>query len=71
MLSRATPNREHVAEEMLAAFQILSGGVVLQLKANEKVWLRSFKDQQTDSEARDTQEKNIKFSGFLLFSDDE
>ncbi|XP_045932411.1 complement C1q subcomponent subunit A-like [Micropterus dolomieu] len=48
--------------------QVLSGGVVLQLTAGQKVWLESFKDQQIDADARDTREKQIIFSGFLLFS---
>lgn len=48
--------------------QVLSGGVVLQLRAGQKVWLESFRDQQRENEARDTQEKQIIFSGFLLFS---
>nr|AFZ93919.1 complement component 1qA-like protein [Oplegnathus fasciatus]AFZ93921.1 complement component 1qA-like protein [Oplegnathus fasciatus] len=51
--------------------QVLSGGVVLQLTAGQKVWLESFKDQQTDADARDTREKQIIFSGFLLFSNSE
>ena len=50
-------------------FQVLSGGVVLQLEAGKRVWLESFKDMQTDQEARDTNEKMIIFSGFLLFPD--
>lgn len=48
--------------------QVLTGGVVLQLTAGQKVWLESFKDRQADSEARDTNEKQITFSGFLIFS---
>ncbi|XP_076600640.1 complement C1q subcomponent subunit A-like [Chaetodon auriga] len=48
--------------------QVLSGGVVLQLTAGQRIWLESFKDQQKDAEARDTNEKQIIFSGFLLFS---
>ncbi|XP_053303222.1 complement C1q subcomponent subunit A [Pleuronectes platessa] len=48
--------------------QVLSGGAVLQLTVGQKVWLESFKDQQTDSEARDTKDKSIIFNGFLLFS---
>ncbi|XP_060925463.1 complement C1q subcomponent subunit A [Limanda limanda] len=48
--------------------QVLSGGAVLQLTVGQKVWLESFKDRQTDSETRDTQEKSIIFNGFLLFS---
>lgn len=50
-------------------FQVLSGGVVLQLRAGQRVWLESFKDQQLDSDPRDTREKQIIFNGFLLFSD--
>ncbi|XP_040014545.1 complement C1q subcomponent subunit C-like [Xiphias gladius] len=49
--------------------QVLSGGVVLQLRAGQRVWLESFKDQQLDSDPRDTREKQIIFNGFLLFSD--
>uniref|UniRef100_A0A3Q4BFN5 C1q domain-containing protein n=1 Tax=Mola mola TaxID=94237 RepID=A0A3Q4BFN5_MOLML len=51
------------------ANQVLSGGVVLQLAAGKRVWLESFKESQTEQEGRDTQEKMITFSGFLLFSD--
>ncbi|CAF95737.1 unnamed protein product [Tetraodon nigroviridis] len=51
------------------ADQVLSGGVVLQLTAGQKVWLESFRDRQTDAETRDTQAKQIFFSGFLIFSD--
>ncbi|XP_041816874.1 complement C1q subcomponent subunit C-like [Chelmon rostratus] len=51
--------------------QVLSGGVVLQLTAGQKVWLESFRDQQKEADARDTQEKQIIFSGFLLFSNSE
>ncbi|XP_070758631.1 complement C1q subcomponent subunit A-like isoform X3 [Enoplosus armatus] len=51
--------------------QVLSGGVVLQLTAGQKVWLESFSDQQTESDARDGREKQIIFSGFLLFSNSE
>ncbi|XP_034724321.1 complement C1q subcomponent subunit A-like [Etheostoma cragini] len=48
--------------------QVLSGGVVLQLTARQKVWLESFRDQQKTSELGDSQEKQIIFSGFLLFA---
>nr|XP_040060269.1 complement C1q subcomponent subunit C-like isoform X1 [Gasterosteus aculeatus aculeatus] len=51
--------------------QVLSGGVVLQLRLGQKVWLESFRDQQKDPEIRDTQEKSIIFSGFLIFSASE
>ncbi|XP_022075303.1 complement C1q subcomponent subunit C-like isoform X1 [Acanthochromis polyacanthus] len=51
--------------------QVLSGGVVLKLAARQKVWLESFKDQQTDTDARDTREKQIIFNGFLLFTDSQ
>ncbi|XP_039653620.1 complement C1q subcomponent subunit C-like [Perca fluviatilis] len=51
--------------------QVLSGGVVLQLTARQKVWLESFKDQQRPSELTDSQEKQIIFSGFLLFANTE
>ncbi|XP_026161699.1 complement C1q subcomponent subunit A [Mastacembelus armatus] len=47
--------------------QVLSGGVVLELEAGHRVWLVSFKDQQTDPTTRDTQEKLIIFNGFLIF----
>ncbi|XP_076028104.1 complement C1q subcomponent subunit C-like [Genypterus blacodes] len=47
--------------------QVLSGGVVLQLVAGQKVWLESFKDQQAASVTRDTADKQIIFNGFLLF----
>uniref|UniRef100_UPI0037E8A145 complement C1q subcomponent subunit C-like n=1 Tax=Semicossyphus pulcher TaxID=241346 RepID=UPI0037E8A145 len=47
--------------------QVLSGGVVLELVVNEKVWLESFRDQQTNSESNDNREKQIIFNGFLLF----
>ncbi|XP_071771828.1 complement C1q subcomponent subunit A [Centroberyx gerrardi] len=47
--------------------QVLSGGVVLQLTAGQKVWLQSFKDQQPDSVVSDRQDKQIIFNGFLLF----
>lgn len=49
--------------------QVLTGGVVFQLTAGQRVWLESFKDQQKDSEARDRQDKKIFFSGFLIFAD--
>ncbi|XP_073324365.1 complement C1q subcomponent subunit A-like [Pagrus major] len=49
--------------------QVLSGGAVLQLRVGQRVWLESFKDQQRDTDARDTQDKQIIFSGFLLFSE--
>uniref|UniRef100_M4A041 Complement C1q subcomponent subunit A n=1 Tax=Xiphophorus maculatus TaxID=8083 RepID=M4A041_XIPMA len=54
--------------------QVLSGGVVLQLTAGQKVWLESYRDQQQnpqiqkDSDARDLREKLIIFNGFLIFS---
>ncbi|XP_034388041.1 complement C1q subcomponent subunit A [Cyclopterus lumpus] len=51
--------------------QVLSGGVVLTLTAGQKVWLQSFKGEQKVSEIRDSQEKRIIFSGFLLFSNPE
>ncbi|XP_022597936.1 complement C1q subcomponent subunit C-like [Seriola dumerili] len=47
--------------------QVLSGGVVLQLSAGQRVWLESFKDQQQDTDQRDTRDKLIIFNGFLLF----
>lgn len=48
--------------------QVLSGGVVLQLAAGQRVWLESFRDQQTAEDLKDTQEKKIIFNGFQLFS---
>ncbi|XP_072237627.1 complement C1q tumor necrosis factor-related protein 2-like [Leuresthes tenuis] len=48
--------------------QVLSGGVVLQLTARQKVWLKSFKETQSDTDPRDIQDKKIIFNGFLLFS---
>ncbi|XP_078103760.1 complement C1q subcomponent subunit A [Sander vitreus] len=51
--------------------EVLSGGVVLQLTARQKVWLESFRDQQSPSEVRDNNEKQIIFSGFLLFANTE
>lgn len=50
-------------------FQVLSGGVVLQLTAGQKVWLESFRDQQTNADSRDIQDKQIIFNGFLISSD--
>ncbi|XP_071349059.1 otolin-1-like [Trachinotus anak] len=50
--------------------QVLSGGVVLQLTARQKVWLESFRDQQPSTDQRDTRDKYIIFNGFLLFSND-
>lgn len=49
--------------------QVLSGGVVLKLRARQKVWLESFKERQTDADARDNREKMVIFNGFLLFKD--
>lgn len=51
--------------------QVLTGGVVLQLTAGQRVWLESFSDQQKPTELKDTQAKQIIFSGFLLFSNPE
>ncbi|XP_054472881.1 complement C1q subcomponent subunit A [Anoplopoma fimbria] len=51
--------------------QVLSGGVVLQLRVGQRVWLESFRENQRDSEIRDNQEKRIIFNGFLLFSNPE
>lgn len=51
------------------AFQVLSGGVVLQLRVGQKVWLESFRDNQRDGDVNDTNEKQIIFNGFLLFND--
>ncbi|KAG7226655.1 hypothetical protein INR49_001825 [Caranx melampygus] len=47
---------------------VLSGGVVLQLSRGQKVWLESFRDQQTENDLRDPREKLIIFNGFLLFA---
>ncbi|XP_047202278.1 complement C1q subcomponent subunit C-like isoform X1 [Girardinichthys multiradiatus] len=51
--------------------QVLSGGVVLELTVGQKVWLVSYKDKQTESDARDIREKQIIFNGFLIFSNSE
>ncbi|XP_051270039.1 complement C1q subcomponent subunit C [Dicentrarchus labrax] len=51
--------------------QVLSGGVVLELTARQRVWLESFEDEQAASEQRDTRAKQIIFSGFLLFTHQE
>uniref|UniRef100_A0A4W6G214 C1q domain-containing protein n=1 Tax=Lates calcarifer TaxID=8187 RepID=A0A4W6G214_LATCA len=51
--------------------QVLSGGVVLQLAKDQKVWLESFMDQQTSTERNDIREKKIIFNGFLLFANTE
>ncbi|KAM9860091.1 complement C1q subcomponent subunit C-like [Aulostomus maculatus] len=48
--------------------QVLSGGVVLQLNAGQRVWLESFRDQQTVEDARDIRDKQIIFNGFLIAS---
>ncbi|TKS71874.1 Complement C1q subcomponent subunit A [Collichthys lucidus] len=47
--------------------QVLSGGSVLELRAGQRVWLESFRDEQRPEVTRDTNEKRIIFSGFLLF----
>ncbi|KAJ0049961.1 hypothetical protein NL108_006509 [Boleophthalmus pectinirostris] len=47
--------------------QILSGGVVLQLQAGQKVWLESFREIQQPSDFADRREKQIIFNGFMLF----
>lgn len=49
------------------AFQVLSGGVVLELTVGQKVWLESFKESQRDTEKNDVQQKQIIFNGFLLY----
>ncbi|KAM9365237.1 complement C1q subcomponent subunit A-like isoform 1-T3 [Pholidichthys leucotaenia] len=46
--------------------QVLSGGVVLELKVGDKVWLESFRDQLTDTDVRDRRNKQIIFNGFFL-----
>uniref|UniRef100_A0A1A8EZI2 Complement component 1, q subcomponent, A chain n=1 Tax=Nothobranchius korthausae TaxID=1143690 RepID=A0A1A8EZI2_9TELE len=50
---------------------MLSGGAVLKLAANNKVWLESFQDEQSASDKQDIREKYIIFNGFLLFSNPE
>uniref|UniRef100_A0A1A7XLQ4 Complement component 1, q subcomponent, A chain n=1 Tax=Iconisemion striatum TaxID=60296 RepID=A0A1A7XLQ4_9TELE len=50
---------------------MLSGGAVLKLAANDKVWLESFQDEQLASDKQDSREKYIIFNGFLLFSSPE
>ncbi|XP_067113491.1 complement C1q subcomponent subunit B-like [Osmerus mordax] len=47
--------------------QVLTGGVVLTLKLNQKVWLEMYKDKQSDSIHKDTTDKKIVFNGFMLF----
>lgn len=47
--------------------QVLSGGVVLELTAGQKVWLESFREPQAANLAGDQNEKQIIFNGFLLF----
>ncbi|XP_059183931.1 complement C1q subcomponent subunit C-like [Centropristis striata] len=49
--------------------QVMTGGVVLQLAVGQKVWLESYKDAKQTINSRDTSEKQIGFSGFLLFAD--
>lgn len=49
-------------------FQVLSGGVVLQLTAGDKVWLESHRDLQGANVNADTQSKQIIFNGFLIFT---
>ncbi|XP_034442346.1 complement C1q subcomponent subunit C-like [Hippoglossus hippoglossus] len=68
LASEALPNKLGFCDYNRNSDQVLSGGAVIQLAVGQRVWLESFKDQQTDSEFRDTQEKKIIFSGFLLFS---
>ncbi|XP_024125901.1 complement C1q subcomponent subunit A isoform X2 [Oryzias melastigma] len=48
--------------------QVLSGGVVLQLTAGDKVWLESFQDQQEANVIDNSQSKQIIFNGFLIFT---
>ncbi|CAJ1051980.1 nuclear factor 7%2C ovary-like [Xyrichtys novacula] len=66
--SNALDNKMGFCNYIRSNDQILSGGVVLQLEANQKVWLESFKDGQSAAEAADVREKMIIFNGFLLFS---
>lgn len=49
------------------AFQVLSGGVVLELTVGQQVWLESFKENQRDAVRNDVQAKQIIFNGFLLY----
>ncbi|RVE72524.1 hypothetical protein OJAV_G00038770 [Oryzias javanicus] len=48
--------------------QVLSGGVVLQLTAGDKVWLESFRDQQEAKVMDNSESKQIIFNGFLIFT---
>ncbi|KAK7899432.1 hypothetical protein WMY93_020285 [Mugilogobius chulae] len=49
--------------------QVLTGGVVLQLKVGQQVWLEPFREQQvvSNSDIGDKKPKQIIFNGFLLF----
>lgn len=47
--------------------QVLTGGVVLQLEVEQRVWLQSFRDFQQTADVNDRKPKQITFSGFLLF----
>ncbi|CAL8337542.1 unnamed protein product [Lota lota] len=50
-----------------ATGQVLSGGVVLELAKDQKVWMEGIVDKQSATETANTLEKNIIFNGFLLF----
>lgn len=52
-------------------FQVLSGGVVLELTAQQKVWLESYKGSISQQTSSDNNEKQIIFNGFLIFSNSE
>lgn len=55
----------------VTVFQVLSGGVVLELTSGQQVWLESIKENQRDNERNDVQQKQIIFNGFLLFENSE
>lgn len=67
IVSEALENKLGFCDYNRNSNQVLSGGVVLQLVAGQRVWLESFQDQQTSNDARDDREKLIIFNGFLLF----
>lgn len=68
LASEALANRLGFCDYNKNQDQVLSGGAVLQLAAGQRVWLESFRDQQTDNDVRDVRDKEIIFNGFLLFS---
>lgn len=51
--------------------QVLSGGVVLELTAQQRVWLESYKGSISQATSSDRNEKQIIFNGFLIFSNSE